>query len=112
MPDTLRPDQPDSLSGSPGMVRGVRLGMLLAVVLAGRAGAADRIDFNRDVRPILSESCFACHGPDEKHRKAKLRLDTKDGAARVLTPGKPDTSELFLRLNGDESTIMPPKKSG
>ncbi|MCS7159955.1 MAG: DUF1549 domain-containing protein, partial [Gemmatales bacterium] len=77
------------------------------------------IDFNRDIRPILSDNCFACHGPDEKARKADLRLDRKEDAFRMLrdgghaiVPGKPEASELFLRLTTDNSQArMPPKSS-
>ncbi|MDW8222508.1 MAG: DUF1553 domain-containing protein [Gemmatales bacterium] len=77
------------------------------------------IDFNRDIRPILSDNCFACHGPDEKARKAGLRLDRKEDAFRMLrdgghaiVPGKPEASELFLRLTTDNSQArMPPKSS-
>lgn len=82
------------------------------------SGAADPIDFNRDVRPILSDKCFFCHGPDEKHRSAKLRLDVeKDAKADrkgtpAIVPGKPDESELVLRITAeDESDRMPPKKA-
>src|SRR5438445_9745148 len=63
--------------------------------------AAAGIDFNRQIRPILSENCFVCHGPDDSQRKAKLRLDTRDGALAALkggrhaiVPGKPGESEL------------------
>ncbi len=83
------------------------------------AGADDEIRFNRDIRPILSEYCFACHGPDEHDRKAKLRLDVKDPSAfeshdgiTAIVPGKPDESELFYRItteDGDE--IMPPPET-
>jgi mono/diheme cytochrome c family protein len=74
-----------------------------------------RIDFNRDVRPILSNNCYQCHGPDEKVRKANLRLDTKAGAtAAAVVPGKPDASELVVRLTvtPDDAGVMPPVKTG
>jgi hypothetical protein len=86
---------------------------LLALLIAVPVAAADRpIDFNRDVRPILSDRCFACHGPDEKHRKAKLRLDTADGK-KALVPGKADDSDLIARVTAeDPEERMPPGKHG
>jgi len=81
--------------------------------------AAPGIDFNRDIRPILSDNCFACHGPDEKHRKAKLRLDTSDGITadlggyKPVTPGHPEQSEVLVRItttNADD--LMPPPDTG
>jgi hypothetical protein len=78
--------------------------------------ARKAVDFNKQIRPILSENCFACHGPDEKKRKAKLRLDTREGFLRhkgLVTPGQPEESELIARLVSDEpSQLMPPAKSG
>jgi hypothetical protein len=75
------------------------------------------VDFNRDVRPILSEKCFHCHGPDEESRKAKLRLDLRDSALadregfRAIVPGDPDASELMVRiLSKDPDEVMPPPK--
>lgn len=77
------------------------------------------VEFNRDIRPILSDKCFACHGPDKNKREAELRLDTKDGLqgndgkAGALIPGKPDDSELMHRVTStDEEQKMPPAKSG
>jgi len=72
------------------------------------------VDFNREVRPILSNNCFQCHGPDEKTRKAKLRLDTREGAVdRVIRPGKPEESILVERLRSeDPHEVMPPAKTG
>jgi Protein of unknown function (DUF1553)/Protein of unknown function (DUF1549)/Planctomycete cytochrome C len=75
------------------------------------------IDFRREVLPILSENCFTCHGPDEKTRKADLRLDVKESALRVkdpvIVPGKSGESELFERVSSaDPDEIMPPPKSG
>jgi cytochrome c553 len=87
---------------------------LALVAVAVPARAAEPVDFNRDVRPILSDKCFACHGPDEKHRKAKLRLD--DGkaahASGAIAPGKPADSAIIERILADEGERMPPKKSG
>src|SRR5437660_2531807 len=73
------------------------------------AARAQQVDFTRDVRPILSRHCFKCHGPDDKVRKAKLRLDSATGASKVIVPGKPDESELVRRIfAADESEVMPP----
>src|SRR5262245_39606174 len=88
---------------------------LLIVAALPAASRAAEIDFNRDVRPILSDKCFACHGPDEKHRKAKLRLDVeKDAiASHVLAPGKPKESSFVERITSTDKTLqMPPAKSG
>ena len=83
------------------------------------ASAEEKIDFNRQIRPLISNHCIACHGPDDKERKADLRLDTLDGATMDLggyaavVPGKPDESELLLRiLSEDEEEVMPPPKKG
>ncbi len=77
--------------------------------------AAQDVQFNRDIRPILSDRCFYCHGPDEKNRKAGLRLDTFEGATkdrggyRAITPGQPDDSELIRRVTSHEAgEVMPP----
>ncbi len=73
-----------------------------------------KLEFNRDIRPILSENCYKCHGPDKGNRKAKLRLDVKEVALQVkaFTPGKPEESELVRRIyttNLDDQ--MPPPDS-
>jgi hypothetical protein len=87
--------------------------LLTACTVAPVARAQEKIDFARDVLPILSDNCFNCHGPDEKTRKAKLRLDTKEGAlASSVVPGKSATSELFARVvSTDADSVMPPPKS-
>ncbi|MCE9564556.1 MAG: PSD1 and planctomycete cytochrome C domain-containing protein [Planctomycetes bacterium] len=79
-----------------------------AVALSTSAShAADAPDFNRDVRPILSARCFKCHGPDDAARKAKLRLDTREGAEATL--GKVADSELVRRIFAtDDKEVMPP----
>ena len=75
------------------------------------------VDFNRDVRPILSDRCFGCHGPDAEHgRRAGLRLDTEEGSratlpsgARAIVPGDLDASEAVERiLSDDPDDVMPP----
>jgi hypothetical protein len=78
------------------------------------------VNFARDVRTVLSDNCFACHGPDDKTRKAGLRLDTKEGVQAklksgeaLIVPGKPDDSELVFRLETDDPELrMPPRKFG
>lgn len=91
-----------------------------SAVLLGLAGAAsptaaapEKVDYNFQIRPILADRCFACHGPDARQRKADLRLDTAEGvrAAGVLVPGKPEESELVRRITATDKTRMPPKKS-
>ena len=73
-------------------------------------GAA--IDFNRDVRPILSDACFQCHGPDEEERKADLRLDTREGAMSVVNASS-GTGELIQRITtSDHDDLMPPPDTG
>lgn len=82
------------------------------LLLAGALPAAEPVVFGRDVLPLLSDNCLSCHGPDEAHRKADLRLDTREGALVVLKPGQPEASELFARLvTDDPDELMPPPKS-
>jgi hypothetical protein len=77
-------------------------------LLAAQASSAPP-DFSRDVRPILSDHCFACHGPDEKERQADLRLDSSDGLSGVIESSDSDASELLARiLSDDPDEIMPP----
>ena len=82
------------------------------------AAASEKVRFNRDVRPILSDTCFHCHGPDEKERKGGLRLDLRAEAmkpgksgATAIVPGKPEQSEIITRiLSEDAEEVMPPNK--
>jgi hypothetical protein len=94
----------------------VRPVLLLALVWSALADA--KISFNREIRPILSEQCFSCHGFDAKHRKADLRLDTREGAladndgVRAIIPGDPAKSELWQRLlSTDPEEVMPPPEA-
>ncbi|MEO6786161.1 MAG: DUF1549 domain-containing protein, partial [Chthoniobacteraceae bacterium] len=90
--------------------------LLPCIIAAARLHAADAPDFSRDVRPILSQHCFKCHGPDDKARKGGLRLDLRESAVKetksggiALVPGKPDQSELVARIfSTDEDELMPP----
>jgi hypothetical protein len=73
-----------------------------------------KLEYNRDIRPILAENCFACHGADSAARKADLRIDQRDAAieGKAIVPGKPDKSEMIARIfTEDASEIMPPVKS-
>jgi hypothetical protein len=99
---------------------------LLSLLIAGSLpllaiadpGTPAEISFNRDIRPILSENCFACHGPDKKAREADRRLDTREGAiaenegVRAIVPGDPGKSELLARITShDRDEVMPPPKT-
>ena len=92
--------------------------MLIGLVFSftQTAGADDKSPiFDRDVRPILSDKCFKCHGPDSAARKADLRLDIRDVAikAEAIVPGKPDDSLLIERVfSNDPQQVMPPPASG
>ncbi|HEY7308269.1 MAG TPA: PSD1 and planctomycete cytochrome C domain-containing protein [Gemmataceae bacterium] len=103
--------------------RSQAFGLALAVAaLMGGAVRADeaKLSFDRDIRPILSDNCFACHGPDAGKRKAKLRLDNRAGALaelrggeHAIVPGKIEDSVLLERVTSDDPSIrMPPRKTG
>lgn len=107
-------DSPSRLCG------GIRLCVVTACVLASAtssisvaAETAGRIQFSRDVRPILSDKCFVCHGPDAEQRQANLRLDLEAAAKEsVIVPGEPEDSELIRRImSSDSDHRMPPVDS-
>ena len=90
---------------------------LLALLALPLASAQETVDFGRQIRPILSENCIACHGPDDKARKAKLRLDDEASAKSdrkgdiAIVPGKPEASSLIQRIESkDPDEVMPPPK--
>ena len=93
---------------------------VLSGLLAAGPAAADTIDFNRDIRPLLSDRCFACHGPDEEDRQAGLRLDDAavataelDSGLTAIVPGKVAASELLARITStDPDVMMPPPEVG
>jgi hypothetical protein len=80
---------------------------------AGTLAAEPKISFSRQIKPILAAKCFACHGPDEKERKAELRLDVRDEAVpAVIKPGDGEHSEVVVRMTtGDADMRMPPSDS-
>lgn len=93
--------------------------LILATTAAQGGRAAGPVNFNRDIRPLLSDKCFHCHGPDEKKRKAELRLDADQDvfaerkSGRIVTPGKPGESLLYQRLvTHFQDDLMPPPDSG
>ena len=88
--------------------------IFLPSVMSSRSvpAAEPTLDFSRDIRPILSNACFHCHGPDEAMREADLRLDTQAGLMSALTPGSPEASEMVRRLLSDDvDERMPPPES-
>ncbi|MFK7788246.1 MAG: DUF1549 domain-containing protein, partial [Phycisphaeraceae bacterium] len=100
------------------MPRRIVIALLLLVGLPVAGEEAERISYNRDIRPILSDKCFSCHGPDNEHRAAELRLDvTADGedyfgAYFAIEPGKPKLSDLVTRIySKNAKVVMPPPKA-
>ena len=95
------------------------IGIFVLLATCGVQAAEEKVDFNRDVRPILSENCYFCHGPDKDNRKSGLRLDTKEGSLEKLqdgsfaiVPGKPAQSMLYQRItHKDIEERMPQQKS-
>ncbi len=97
------------------------LGVATGMTNAARSaeGPAAEINYDRQIRPILSNNCFKCHGPDAEERQSGLRLDLRDAAlkpadsgSRAIVPGKPDSSPLIERINStDRSELMPPPES-
>lgn len=96
------------------------LACLALLISVSSAFAADRLDFNKDIRAILSENCIACHGPDSKTQEAGLRLDVSDqtmwkgeSGKLAIVPGNPDASEMLRRINStDPNEVMPPPATG
>ena len=89
-------------------------GLIIGWTLALPALAETEIRYGRDIRPILSDKCFFCHGPDPKTREEDLRLDLRDEAiaAKAFIPGNPEKSKLIKRINAtDEDALMPPPES-
>ena len=86
--------------------------LLLSSVCGNSLFAQTRVDFSRDIQPILSENCYFCHGPDSKQRQADLRLDLEEEARDWFEPGEPDESDLYLRVSTkDKLDLMPPADS-
>jgi hypothetical protein len=95
-----------------------RLLPIVTMLCATVPAAAQKVEFNRDIRPILSDKCFACHGPDAKNAKSEYRLDTFDHAiaaidgVKGIVPGKLKDSEVHWRIHSDDSSeVMPPPES-
>src|SRR5437868_9315738 len=90
--------------------------VLVAGVVLGASGsparAQEKVDFQRDIRPLLSNHCFKCHGPAA--RKAGLRLDVRESATkrRAIVPGQPDASKLVRNVEADDDSRMPPPEPG
>jgi len=87
---------------------------LMTVMMSSSAQAGKRLNYNRDVRPLLSDRCFACHGPDESHREGDLRLDVEEFAKEsAIRANRPAESEFLRRISSDDPDLrMPPADSG
>src|SRR5580658_3209465 len=101
------------------MIRAMRNSWRLAAACLSAVGLVaaqtNRISFNHDIRPIMSDTCFRCHGPDKNSRMAGMRLDIREEAIKPIrsgripiVPGDPDKSEIIERIFADGAKIMPP----
>ncbi len=92
------------------IISALQVTVAITVLCASNSFAAEPIEYNRDIRPILAENCFACHGADSAARKADLRLDQRDVAIELgaIAAGKPDESELIARILTDDTDLMMP----
>ena len=94
----------------------MRFSCLVLLLTASSATHAEEVNFNRDIKPILSQNCFQCHGPDDATRAAKLRLDHADSAtmpaesgATAIVASDPEHSELLTRITSTDPDLhMPP----
>ena len=115
------PSQNPTMSGwRASITAAISGGVLSVVVLAGQTTTARPapVDFTTQIRPLLSDRCFRCHGPDAGKRKRELRLDLPAGAFKtlddgwaVVKPGQPEHSELVRRIFADDDDLMPPSES-
>ena len=86
--------------------------MALMLIAGSSSGAAVTVDFQRQIRPLLSDNCFQCHGPDSDTRMAGLRLDRQESASSVIVTGKPADSQLYRRITAPTpARRMPPERS-
>ena len=95
------------------LLRPLTSALFVMSLMSSAARAEDPINFNRDIRPILSDRCFACHGPDKNARKGDLRLDQRPAAvdSGAITPGDLSKSKLIERIDStDPETMMPPPR--
>ena len=100
------------------IIFGLGLGLRIAVAADGKPESG-KLEYNRDIRPIFSDTCFACHGPDGSKREADLRLDQRDGALKTLesgtaaiVPGKSAESELVNRITSTDPDVKMPPAEG
>lgn len=105
--------------GRPSAALRCLLGAAFVIGAPGLAQSEEKVDFKTEIRPIFSNYCYECHGPDEENREADLRLDRRESAFADLggypniSPGNPDDSELYLRVDSDfAEDRMPPYEAG
>src|SRR5215470_807704 len=100
-----------------GILSFIALAIIVFVTACHTNKGKGEVSYNFDIRPVLSDKCFACHGPDANKRKAHLRLDIGDSAyaplkdmkgAYAIVPGKPEKSELYKRISSDDPTYQMP----